>query len=118
MSTNYTLPRTCDNACDHCSLEGLHIGKVSGGWVFLFQGHSKPHVRSRADWEALIAEVGSVVDEYGNSYHPDEFWAIVDATLKPRPDGETPKSHLPYAAGDWDRWADDQGWEFSGADFS
>lgn len=123
MSTNFYLPRACPNPCEHCSVEDLHIGKRSGGWQFHFQAH--PGIRSRKDWEARVDEVGTVTDEYGREYTPEQFWAEVDATRKPwGPDGIAPMTHhgmrgkqgIPL--NDPANFLDDQGWDFTENEFS
>lgn len=123
MSTNFYLPQTCPNPCKHCSVKDLHIGKHSGGWQFAFQAY--PDIRSRKDWEARVAEVGTVTDEYGREYTPEEFWAEVDETRKPwGPDGIAPLTHhgmrgkqgIPL--NDPANFLDDQGWDFTENEFS
>lgn len=122
MSTNFYLPQTCSNPCTHCSVESLHIGKRSAGWQFHFRAHSD--VRSRKDWEALVAEVGTVTDEYGQEYTPERFWAEVDETRKPwGPDGIAPRTRhgmrgqqgIPLE--DSRAFRDTQGWDFTEQEF-
>lgn len=122
MSTNFYLPQTCPNPCAHCSVEDLHIGKRSVGWQFGFRAY--PDIRSRKDWEARVAEVGTVTDEYGQEYTPERFWAEVDATREPwGPNGVTPKSHYGMRGqdniplNDPDNFLDDQGWDFTDHEF-
>lgn len=121
MSTNFYLPQTCPNPCKHCSVEDLHVGKRSVGWEFGFRAY--PDIRSRKDWEARVAEVGTVTDEYGQEYTPEQFWAEVDATRAPRPDGSAPltrdgmrgKQGIPME--DPNRFMDEQGWDFTTREF-
>lgn len=123
MSTNYYLPQTCPNPCKHCHVEDLHIGKHSGGWQFHFRAY--PDLRSRADWEARVAEVGVVRDEYGRELSPDEFWEVVDSSRKPwGPDrtqrvlthhGMRGKQGIPMD--DPKAFVDREGWDFTEREF-
>lgn len=121
MSTNFYLPQTCPNPCDHCSVEDLHIGKRSVGWQFGFRAHAD--IRSRRDWETRVAEVGTVTDEYGQEYTPEQFWDEVDATRDPRPDGSAPLTHYGMRGrqnipmDDPKNFLDDQGWDFTEHEF-
>lgn len=122
MSTNFHLPQTCPNPCEHCAVEDLHVGKRSVGWQFNFRAH--PGIRSRKDWEARVAEVGVVTDEYGHKYSPKQFWAEVDATRRPRPDGSAPLTHYGMRGqqniprDNPNDFLDDQGWDFTSNEFS
>lgn len=122
MSTNFYLPQTCPCPCEHCTVEDLHIGKRSIGWQFSFRAY--PSLLSRHDWEALVAKVGTVMDEYGREFSPVQFWAEVDATREPRSDGSAPLSHFGMRgrqnipANDPALFLDDQGWDFSEHEFS
>src|SRR5437867_8025816 len=61
-----------------------HIGKRSGGWVFLFQGGGE--CKTVAAWKQRILELKddgdeTIVDEYGTEHQPAEFWRdVVEAT--------------------------------------
>lgn len=117
MSTNYYLPQKCAEACSHCSVEDLHVGKRSMGWTFGFQ--ALPGIRARKDWEAQIAQVGKVVDEYGVEHSPEEFWAIVDETREAS-DGRAPlvraksKGRHGIPIDDDPRsYLDPEGWDFT-----
>ena len=48
----------------------LHIGKSSGGWVFLVRLYPEHGIDSLDDWKALLmAEpFGKILDEYGRTY--------------------------------------------------
>lgn len=122
MSTNYYLPQTCPNPCDHCSVEDLHIGKRSAGWQFHFRAHEG--IRSRQAWEDRVAQVGVVTDEYGSEYTPEQFWDEVAATLEPwGPDNLPPRTRhgmrgqQGIRADDPGEFLDDQGWDFSEHEF-
>lgn len=122
MSTNYYLPQASGTA--------LHIGKRSMGWTFMFR--AQPQARSRAAWERLVAEVGTVTTEDGMTLAPDKFWAVVDATREPH-NGQSPRT---IAGGRLDQarytgdpraratrlslsdYVDEDGWDFTDADFS
>ncbi|GAA1937291.1 hypothetical protein GCM10009689_17270 [Brevibacterium antiquum] len=103
-------------------MDDLHIGKRSVGWQFSFRAY--PSIQSRRDWEARVAEVGSVMDEYGQELSPVQFWAAVDATREPRSGGSAPLSHFGMRGkqnipvNDPNLFLDDQGWDFSEHEFS
>lgn len=126
MSTNFYLPQTCPNPCEHCSVENLHIGKRSVGWQFNFRAYTtdqhgfQREIRSRRDWEGRIDEVGTVTDEYGHEYTPEQFWAEVDESRKPRRDGTPYLSHYEEFGRDRDSdcYLDEQGWDFTAHEFS
>ena len=102
MGTNYYVQNSCPEACAHCSIEDQHVGKRSMGWRFMFRAHQG--IASRSEWESLIREPAVVVDEYGQRFTPEEFWALVDQTRTRRP-------------GDGD-WVDPDGWDFLNVEFS
>lgn len=81
MGTNYYLePRKAD--CIECGrpleeTERRHIGKSSGGWVWLWRGYESPALTAAASWFAYLAEAvgggASIVDEYGKTVELSEL---------------------------------------------
>lgn len=126
MGTNYYLHRRCPNACEHCALEAepLHIGKNSWGWTFGFQAHPSLGITRRTDWEAAIADGGTIVNEYDEEVAPEDFWTLVEDSRKPRADGgdplirygrETPLREFVYR--DEGAYLDPDGWDFTMTEF-
>lgn len=78
MSTNYYL---IEEPCPRCgsggtTAEGLHVGKDSSGWAFVFRAH--PGIRSMADWRRELLESArtgerTLVDEYGTEFPAEEL---------------------------------------------
>jgi hypothetical protein len=120
MSVNYYA---CEN--DTPSIEdGLHIGKSSTGWDFLWRGHEKLNLVNRENWESYLDQLGiTIVAEHGVTYTLGEFMLkIVDD----RPIDEV-RQHAHY----WLRhgrdsvdnsllitnWVDESGYPFCGVEF-
>lgn len=96
MGTNYYWTPT--NSLGFPSPCSLHIGKLSGGWQFMFQGHtpeslkalwahrpdahtlpSQHTLKSWKQWKALILSGGLVSDEYDNTLRAEDFIEMVQA---------------------------------------
>jgi hypothetical protein len=82
MGTNYyaKVPG-CPVACPHCSIaaERLHIGKSSAGWRFCFRLYEDGPV-SVSDWRVYLGRPDvTIIDEYGETWAPEKFWARVEA---------------------------------------
>lgn len=83
MSTNFYLHRDPKN-CGECGKPGqeaeVHIGKRSGGWVFVWQGFDATFDEStwREFLTAELADGGRILDEYGVSYSLTDFMAEVE----------------------------------------
>lgn len=77
MGTNYYVKT---ETCDHCGHkpEGLHIGKSSAGWQFLFQRIEEPLLHTMQAWKTFL-EGKEIVDEYGRTILPDNFWSLVES---------------------------------------
>ena len=63
-------------------IEGFHIGKRSAGWVFHFEAHDKPVVKTVSAMRALT-KLGFIYDEYDREYTYEQFWQEVEDTKKP-----------------------------------
>lgn len=56
---------------------GLHIGKKSKGWNFLFRSHPSLGLTSVAQWRAYVAaDRRQVIDEYGVVVDAAKFFAM------------------------------------------
>lgn len=73
MGTNYYAKKSEHDPCD----EGLHIGKKSGGWDFLFRAHPGRGIIDCAAWLSLLRRPDvQIVDEYGTPWAVQEFWSM------------------------------------------
>ena len=71
---------------------GLHIGKLSGGWVFHFRAYAKPKLKTVQDYREFLKE-GVIYNEYDEEIPYEEFWKLVEESLKSDPwDPEPPYS--------------------------
>lgn len=88
MGTNYFVrPPQCEQACKHCGqAQEIHLGKSSGGWVFLHRGYRNDwdlpsdvdwKVEDRASWLKLL-DLGPIYDEYEAVQDRDEFLAFIE----------------------------------------
>lgn len=68
--------------------EGLHIGKLSYGWVFHFQAYPNKGLVSYYQWQQFTKS-GYIYDEYGRIVTCKKFWEIV-LLSKETIDGLTP----------------------------
>lgn len=72
MSTNY-YARTANTPADD---EGLHIGKHSGGWDFLFRAHRDLDLTDCESWKQYLTQPGvEIWTESGYTVDFDQFWA-------------------------------------------
>ena len=120
MGTNFYLPKSpCPDACEHCSLDGEHIGKRGGGWAFLFHGIPKSGLVTMEDWMEAVTDAGGARDEYGRLYSPDDFRQEVLDTL-----GSHEHPHRDIIEAEGDRafarrmWRDAHGFCFDPGEFS
>lgn len=56
---------------------GLHIGKNSAGWVFHFEAHEYPRLKTAQDYQEFLKE-GVIYNEYDEEVSYEEFWKIVE----------------------------------------
>jgi hypothetical protein len=122
MGTNY-YQRT--DICECCNrYKEKHIGKNSMGWQFSFQGYTSyddnPKIKSFEDWKRELQADGKIFDEYGRELTFEEFVELVESKNK------APNNHYDYCKKEaanrgydmLNDWKDDEGYSFSGADFS
>lgn len=116
MGTNYYMYSS--RYKQELDMEGVHLGKNSWGWVFHFQAHSAPRVKTVEDMKAFT-KMGFIYDEYDREITYEDFWKMVEKTKKPMPDG-TAKYVLvdPNYPNDpiYDSW-EDEGFAFTEGDF-
>lgn len=94
MGTNYYAfgPH---NGVDGDDRSGLHIGKSSAGWQFMFRSHPHLQITSFADWLSYLTRPDvEVSDEYGAEIPLSEMVDIMSRTKYP--DGKKLKDHHQY----------------------
>ncbi len=107
MGTNYYYQT---EICPHCKRsEELHIGKSSAGWVFLFQAHEDPEIKSFQDYLNYFEKTpGKIMSEYKEEFSVSQFEEMINRLqsqdLRPR-------------VGDRN-WIDYYGYSFSDYNFS
>lgn len=85
MGTNYYAHTSASDA------EGLHIGKKSAGWDFLFHSIPELGLTTVAAWHKLLVQDGAyITDEYGQRIPVGEFFGMATT----RPVDTTPKLRL------------------------
>lgn len=80
MGTNYYFkPRGCG--------ELLHIGKSSGGWVFLVRLYPEKTINSLDDWKALLkaSPFRKILDEYGRTYSISGLMSVIEGRRWSKP---------------------------------
>lgn len=102
--------------------EGLHIGKASGGWEFLWRAHPQYQLTTSAAWRAFLrhpwAQV-TIVAEYGTEVSLDEFWEFAtDQSGQRRNPHDTSCGHRVIDASFQQRqWRDEAGRPFADYEF-
>jgi hypothetical protein len=81
VGTNYYVrTNECDNACEHCEGELLHLGKFSAGWAFSFRGEPEWFEDINKNpfslWYCRVKK-GAVETEHGTPIRTDDFLADV-----------------------------------------
>ena len=96
---------------------GLHVGKLSCGWVFHFQAYPELSLTSFSAYKKLLKE-GFIYDEYNNRISYKKFIKLIKSTL---PDGVTHESeddgNNQLRLAGFFEWLD-EGFIFSIGDFS
>lgn len=79
MSTNFYAAH---RGVEYSDGIGLHIGKRSAGWDFLFRGHPDLGLTTVAAWREFLASPSRVIiDEYATPHSAEEFFDM--ARLRP-----------------------------------
>ena len=138
MSTNYYVNEpVCDCPCPHCTApENPHIGKLSGGWEFMFSSVHGP--KSWKEWKEYLLngptpEVAdpresqgsrirarNVIDEFGVIHTPEEFIKRVESTRRPGATNQTKYVNRSRTSPPHDHdlhSLDAEGWSFTNSDF-
>jgi len=80
MGTNHYVKMQCPNACDHCGIEDIHIGKSGNS----LEGHlTSPWgpIKSWQDWKRVIIENDlPIVDEYGDEMSHQQLIDYYEST--------------------------------------
>lgn len=93
MGTNYYAHTSPSDT------EGLHIGKQSAGWDFLFHSIPEKGLITVAAWRDLLSQDGTrIADEYGQSIQVEEFFAM--ATQRPVDTAPRLRPHTEVYRGD------------------
>jgi hypothetical protein len=134
MGTNYYWVKPPRHGSDYIEAEGesLHICKLSGGWMPLFQGYpmmedDDPYTKSMAvasvaEWKRIMAEEpeGYIRDEYMERHSQKAFWDKVESWKKAKKKNiqhlKYMAEHHPGCIGEY--WVDKQGYEFDKRKFS
>lgn len=117
IGTNYYLCYKRGSDAENID-SGLHIGKNSAGWVFNFQAHYKPEIKTVRTWKKLT-RAGFIYNEYGVELTYEEFWTDIVEGSKKKYYGrdpyvlEDPENPEPHLFGCWE----DEGFAFSEGDF-
>jgi len=116
VGTNYYAETSAPCAtCGHHEA-GLHIGKSSSGWKFLFMPHTDRGLTSWAEWKAYLAGK-TIRDEYGDVTTLESLSSLIDA----KQDGIDHMTASPQQWGPYPRtgYIDSDGYQFSdGREFS
>lgn len=93
----------------------IHIAKISGGWVPLFQAHDGAF-NSYAELRKLVATgLFTLYDEYCKILTWDEFDNIIHSWLA---EGDSLQTHLTYEYNRYGKtFKDSEGYEFFRGDF-
>lgn len=87
MGTNFYYFKEKINTEERAVEEGLHIGKLSAGWVFHFQAHKK--LGTVLQYRIFLKK-GYIYNEYEEEVSYEDFWRIVEDSLKPDPQDNKP----------------------------
>ena len=88
MGTNYYVeaPRPCDHCSEtHICKEGIHIGKSSFGWQFLFAYNGGAYYKTYGELEEWLANK-QIYDEYGKPITQKDFFNMVEQKMADRAD--------------------------------
>ena len=133
MGMNHYL-RTKPCAKCGCIKTEKHIGKSSHGWQYNFRGYPAESIVSYKDWlDNLMDDNKEIVDENGDVFTLDEFLDKIASKNQglnlynvtvgyPMTDREKEyvreRQNINYKDRDLNIWKDDEGYAFSGDEFS
>jgi len=110
MGTNYYTKMEPEQPCAECghvpNVEEVHIGKSSGGWVFMFNQHPVVNMESAQSWYDFIKDNNyQIFDEYGRQFEISGLEDVVSNRSHPnglkRPSDSEP-DRWNRGAGNWD----------------
>lgn len=121
MSTNYYYIGPDAERQDHDvtfagdEAEGMHIGKNSIGWSFMFQAYPDLGLVSWEAWQERLGRgSGQIVDEYGRVVTLDTLRETVEASRPYRANHPSLERRPAYDAAENQReWLDADGWHFT-----
>ena len=80
MGTNHYVKMECPNACDHCNIEDIHIGKSGKS----LEGHRNSPwgpIESWQDWKRVITENNlNLINEYGDEMTHQQLFDYYEST--------------------------------------
>lgn len=83
MGTNHYVKMECPNACDHCNVQDIHIGK-SGRTLEGYRESPWGPIESWQDWKRVISDNNlPLVDEYGSEMSHFELFHTYERTSIP-----------------------------------
>lgn len=118
MGTNYYWVENQCPTCKHAP-DRWHIGKSSGGWVFLWHALESEEspigapVYSVAAWRQVFKRPGGIEDEYGAPVSVSQLMQLAEkkrgSTRRMKEYAWKDRIHV---------WEDPEGWEFTDGRFS
>jgi hypothetical protein len=96
MGTNYYTKEKKCKACGH-KPDGIHLGKSSGGWQFIFQYNGGQYYKNVAEMKEWLKDK-IIEDEYGQLIRHTDFWKqienperkkMLNHTIEMQKEGET-----------------------------
>jgi hypothetical protein len=100
--------------------EGLHIGKHSGGWEFLFRAHPDFGLTSTTSWRQFLDHPWvTIVAEHGVTVTASEFWEYVAKWSTDRVRSQPIRDVAGVSADYWTtrQWRDVEGFPFAAYEF-
>jgi hypothetical protein len=86
MGTNYYTKIDKCQTCGH-KPEGVHLGKSSYGWKFMFQANGERYYSNVPEMKEWLKDK-KIEDEYGEEISQDKFWEMVEEKQKCKTESE------------------------------
>ena len=80
MGTNYYVKTNKCETCGH-KLEGIHLGKSSGGWQFSFQYNGGKFYKNVEEMKEWLKDK-EIENEYGEVITQKAFWNMIEDKQK------------------------------------
>jgi hypothetical protein len=124
MGTNYYVIKDKCECCNRSTRE-YHIGKLSYGWAFSFQGYPWVKLTSWKQWKEFLKDQ-LIEDEYGDHVTYEELVRIVEQFASPHFVNSNGRKNLQHntesrRSGWFDSsmdWDDEEGYSFTTREFS